>query len=154
MEDNINTNEEETVLNPEDVLVAMEANTVPKSKYDELERRFNKFFQARASGLVLPEEEKPETEEEASARIVKLIKEQNPENGKTLGTCNRMKALLDLDDYLTSHGKRSCFSPSKGDITEDQEIANESLRTAMRTALERGNGDDEATAASFASFLK
>ena len=75
------TNQEEKVLTPEEILVEMEKNTVPKSEYDELEQRFNKLFQQRANGLVLPEEDKPKSEEELKAEFVNVVKDfKNHEN--------------------------------------------------------------------------
>ena len=145
------TNQEEKVLTPEEILVEMEKNTVPKSEYDELEQRFNKLFQQRANGLVLPEEDKPESEEELRAECVNVVKDfKNHENH---GTIAHMKSMLAADDYLTSHGHRSLFAPSEQEINSDTQAFVSDLHDLISDAIEVGDGDNDMAATYFAKHL-
>ena len=144
-------NQEEKVLTPEEILVEMEKNTVPKSEYDELEQRFNKLFQQRANGLVLPEEDKPKSEEELKAEFVDVVKDfKNHENH---GTIAHMKGVLAADDYLTSHGHRSLFAPSEQEINSDTQAFVSDLHDLISDSIEVGDGDNDMAATYFAKHL-
>ena len=144
-------NQEEKVLTPEEILVEMEKNTVPKSEYDELEQRFNKLFQQRANGLVLPEEDKPKSEEELKAEFVNVVKDfKNHENH---GTIAHMKSILAADDYLTSHGHRSLFAPSEQEINADTQTFVSDLHDLISDSIEVGDGDNDMAATYFAKHL-
>lgn len=146
-----NNTAEEKVLTPEEILVEMEKNTVPKSEYDELEQRYNKLFQQRANGLVLPEEEKPKSEEELKAEFVNVVKDfKNHDNH---GTIAHMKSLLAADDYLTSHGRRSLFAPSEQEINSDTQAFVSDLHDLISDAIEVGDGDNDMAATYFAKHL-
>lgn len=138
-------------MTPEEVLVEMQKNTVPKSEYEEMREKYYKLFKATATGLVLDDEKKEETEEEKAKRFNDSVKAIATKEKK--GTVAQFENMIEMHDYLTSHGKRSCFAPSRGDVNETTEEQCNALRDLMKEAVEASNGDDTACSTYFASRL-
>lgn len=141
----------EQTMTPEEVLVEMQKNTVPKSEYEELRDKYYKLFQSVANGGTLGEEKKVETEEDKEKRFNESVKAIATKEKH--GTVAQFNNLIEMHDYLTSHGKRSCFAPSKGEVNETTELQCQALRDLMEESVEASNGDDTACSTYFASRL-
>ena len=150
MSEEIN-NQEEKVMTPEEVLVAMQQNTVPKSEYEEMRDKYYKLFQSVANGGTLGEEKKVETEEDKAKRFSESVKAIATKEKH--GTVAQFNNLIEMHDYLTSHGKRSCFAPSKGEIKDADEDQFQALRDLMEESVNASNGDDTACSTYFASRI-
>lgn len=150
MENELN-NQEEKVMTPEEVLVTMQKNTVPKSDYEEMRDKYYKLFQSVANGGTLGEEQKAETEEDKAKRFNESVKAIATKEKH--GTVAQFNNLIEMHDYLTSHGKRSCFAPSKGEVTDADEDAYQNLRDLMEESVNASNGDDTACSTYFASRI-
>lgn len=144
-------NQEEKVMTPEEVLVAMQQNTVPKSEYEEMRDKYYKLFQSVANGGTLGEDKKVETEEDKAKRFNESVKSIALKEKR--GTVEQFKNLIEMHDYLTSHGKRSCFAPSKGDVSDSDEDTYQNMRDLMEESVNASNGDDTACSTYFASRI-
>lgn len=143
--------ENEQTMTPEEILVEMQKNTVPKSEYEEMRDKYYKLFKATANGLTIGDEKKEETEEEKEQRFNDSVKEIATKEKR--GTVAQFKNMIEMHDYLTSHGKRSCFAPSRGEVNESTELQCQALRDLMEESVEASNGDDTACSTYFASRL-
>ena len=141
----------EQTMTPEEVLVEMQKNTVPKSEYEEMRDKYYKLFKETANGLTIGDEKKEETEEEKEKRFNDSVKEIATKEKR--GTVAQFKNMIEMHDYLTSHGKRSCFAPSRGEVNESTEAQCQALRDLMEESVEASNGDDTACSTYFASRL-
>lgn len=146
-----NMDQEEKVMTPEEVLVTMQKNTVPKSEYEEMRDKYYKLFQSVANGGTLGEDKKVETEEDKAKRFNESVKAIALKEKR--GTVEQFKNLIEMHDYLTSHGKRSCFAPSKGEIKDVDEDQFQALRDLMEESVNASNGDDTACSTYFASRI-
>lgn len=146
-----NRTPEEKVMTPEEVLVTMQKNTVPKSEYEEMRDKYYKLFQSVANGGTLGEDKKVETEEDKAKRFNESVKAIALKEKR--GTVEQFKNLIEMHDYLTSHGKRSCFAPSKGEIKDVDEDQFQALRDLMEESVNASNGDDTACSTYFASRI-
>ena len=148
-----NVNEEVVTPSPEEVLVQMKENMVPKEEAQKWQSKYNELFRSVANGTFSGEDKVPEkTEEEKKADFEGKI--------KRLGDCtNKMypldmfQTMLDIDDYLTSHGQRSGFAPSEGEITPEIETSCEKTRDLLRTVIERSEGSNEVALAYLGNHL-
>lgn len=141
----------EQTISPEEVLVEMQKNTVPKSEYEEMREKYYKLFKATANGLTLGEEKKEETEEDKTKRFNDSVRAIAKKEKK--GAVAQFENMIEMHDYLTSHGKRSCFAPSRGAVNETTEAQCDALRDLMQEAVDASNGDDTACTTYFASRL-
>lgn len=141
----------EQTMTPEEVLVEMQKNTVPKSEYEEMRDKYYKLFKATANGLTIGDEKKEDTEEEKEKRFNDSVKAIATKEKR--GTVAQFKNMIEMHDYLTSHGKRSCFAPSRGEVNESTEAQCQALRDLMKESVEASNGDDTACSTYFASRL-
>lgn len=145
---------EETVtsetMTPEEVLVEMQKNTVPKSDYEEMRDKYYKLFKATANGLTLGEEP-VESEADKEARVMQDVKDLYGK--KKSGAVNHLKTLVELHDFMTEKGQRSPFAPSKGDASPATDEQCDALRNLMAEAIEASNGDDTACSTYFATRL-
>lgn len=142
---------QDEVMTPEEVLVQMQQNTVPKSEYEEMRDKYYKLFKATANGLTLGEDKKEETEADKAVRFNESVKAIATKQKR--GTVAQFNNLIEMHDYLTSHGKRSCFEPSKGEVNEYTESQAQALRDLMEESVNASNGDDTACSTYFASRL-
>lgn len=142
---------EEVVMTPEEVLVEMQKNTVPKSEYEEMRDKYYKLFKATANGMTLGEEKPVESEADKEKRVMQDVSDLYSK--KKSGAVNHMKTLVALHDFMTDKGQRSPFAPSKGDVSEATDEQCASLRNLMEEAIEASNGDDTACSTYFASRL-
>ena len=110
---------EEESMSPEEVLVKMKETMVPKEEANKWQKKYNDLFQRVANGSFSGEDKSDEpTEEQLKEAFVDNVKVLSNTNG-FLEDRDQVKRLLEFDDYLTSHGRNSCFLPRKSDLSSD-----------------------------------
>ena len=138
---------------PEEMLQELMRNSVPKAKYDALDKQYKEFFAKVANGQFQSEEggEKEPTEDEKQQRFYKAI--DTIYNRKFKGSVEFMENATIINDYLVEHGERSAFAPSRGDITPEIESRCENFSEALKDALEDANGNDRICSLRFAEQI-
>lgn len=133
----------ERIPTPEEQLLELQENSVPKDKYEQLENRFNEFVQRVANRTFTTTGSEPATptEEERVQQYANDV--LDIKHHRVRGACAHVERLLRIDDYLTSHGERSAFEPSSGTLTEDCVTSADHVRDVLRDALEKSEGSDE-----------
>lgn len=148
-----NVNEEVVTPSPEEVLVQMKENMVPKEEAQKWQQKYNELFRSVANGTFSGEDKVTEkTEEEKKADFEGNIKRLGDSNNK-MSPLDMFQTMLDIDDYLTSHGQRSGFAPSEGEITPEIETSCEKTRDLLRTVIERSEGSNEVALAYLGNHL-
>ena len=148
-----NVNEEVVTPSPEEVLVQMKENMVPKEEAQKWQQKYNELFRSVANGTFSGEDKLPEkTEEEKKADFEGKIKRLGDSTNK-MSPLDMFQTMLDIDDYLTSHGQRSGFAPSEGEITPEIETSCEKTRDLLRTVIERSEGSNEVALAYLGNHL-
>lgn len=148
-----NVNEEVVTPSPEEVLVQMKENMVPKEEAQKWQQKYNELFRSVANGTFSGEDKVPEkTEEEKKADFEGKIKRLGDSTNK-ISPLDMFQTMLDIDDYLTSHGQRSGFAPSEGEITPEIETSCEKTRDLLRTVIERSEGSNEVALAYLGNHL-
>ena len=148
-----NVNEEVVTPSPEEVLVQMKENLVPKEEAQKWQNKYNELFRSVANGTFSGEDKVPEkTEEEKKADFEGKIKRLGDSTNK-MSPLDMFQTMLDIDDYLTSHGQRSGFAPSEGEITPEIETSCEKTRDLLRTVIERSEGSNEVALAYLGNHL-
>lgn len=148
-----NVNEEVVTPSPEEVLVQMKENMVPKEEAQKWQQKYNELFRSVANGTFFGEDKVTEkTEEEKKADFEGKIKRLGDSTNK-MSPLDMFQTMLDIDDYLTSHGQRSGFAPSEGEITPEIETSCEKTRDLLRTVIERSEGSNEVALAYLGNHL-
>ena len=148
-----NVNEEVVTPSPEEVLVQMKETMVPKEEAQKWQNKYNELFRSVANGTFSGEDKVPEkTEEEKKADFEGKIKRLGDSTNK-MSPLEMFQNMLDIDDYLTSHGQRSGFAPSEGEITPEIETSCEKTRELLRTVIERSEGSNEVALAYLGNHL-
>ena len=148
-----NVNEEVVTPSPEEILVQMKENMVPKEEAQKWQQKYNELFRSVANGTFSGEDKVPEkTEEEKKADFEGKIKRLGDSTNK-MSPLDMFQTMLDIDDYLTSHGQRSGFAPSEGEITPEIETSCEKTRDLLRTVIERSEGSNEVALAYLGNHL-
>ena len=148
-----NVNEEVVTPSPEEVLVQMKESMVPKEEAQKWQQKYNELFRSVANGTFSGEDKVPEkTEEEKKADFEGKIKRLGDSTNK-MSPLDMFQTMLDIDDYLTSHGQRSGFAPSEGEITPEIETSCEKTRDLLRTVIERSEGSNEVALAYLGNHL-
>ena len=130
-----NVNEEVVTPSPEEVLVQMKENMVPKEEAQKWQQKYNELFRSVANGTFSGEDKSDEpTEEQLKASFVDNVKVLSNTDG-FLEDRDQVKRLLEFDDYLTSHGRNSCFLPRKSNISSDDINRATRLRQFLETAV-------------------
>lgn len=146
-------NEEVVTPSPEEVLVQIKENMVPKEEAQKWQQKYNELFRSVANGTFSGEDKVPErTEEEKKADFEGKIKRLGDSTNK-MSPLDMFQTMLDIDDYLTSHGQRSGFAPSEGEITPEIETSCEKTRDLLRTVIERSEGSNEVALAYLGNHL-
>ena len=125
-----NVNEEVTTPSPEEVLVQMKENMVPKEEAQKWQQKYNELFRSVANGTFSGEDTKAPTETELKEAFLTNVKGLFDYSTSMLDKEN-IEKLLEFDSYLTAHGRRSPFASS--DSLEDGRKA-EQLRSFLSTA--------------------
>lgn len=143
----------EQVPTPEQVLVEMKENLVPKEEAAKWQNKYNELFRSVANGT-FSGEDKPVKKSEAE---LKADYEENlkalADTSKHMGPLEQFERLLKLDDYLTSHGQRSCFAPSEGTITADIANSYQNVRDLLESTIAQADGSDEVAVAYIGNHL-
>ena len=130
-----NVNEEVVTPSPEEVLVQMKENMVPKEEAQKWQQKYNELFRSVANGTFSGEDKSDEpTEEQLKSAFVDNVKVLSNTDG-FLEDRDQVKRLLEFDDYLTSHGRNSCFLPRKSNISSDDLNRASRLRQFLETAV-------------------
>lgn len=145
--------QEEQILDPIEQLKKLRSETVPLERYRAMEAERNKLYSELANGHFTREEggEKEETEDEKQQKFYKAI--DTIYNHKFKGSNEFIKNALIIDDYLVSHGQRSAFAPSRGEITTDIQNNTEEFNSVLKDSLEAGDGDDTLCSVYFAKCI-
>nr|DAQ30645.1 MAG TPA: hypothetical protein [Bacteriophage sp.] len=125
-----NVNEEVVTPSPEEVLVQMKENMVPKEEAAKWKQKYNELFRSVANGTFSGEDTKAPTETELKEAFLTNVKGLSDYSTSMLDKEN-IEKLLEFDSYLTAHGRRSAFASS--DSLEDGRKA-EQLRSFLSTA--------------------
>lgn len=144
---------QEEIKTPEEVLKELKKNTVAKTQFDELQQKYNKLYAETANGMFFADEseQEEESEEDKKKHFEEVVLAKKA--GMIHGSTANMKLLLDVDDYLTSHGQRSCFAPSIGDLTEADEAMCSAMHDALRYAVDNSDGSDASASVLFANCI-
>lgn len=89
---------------PEEIILEMKENTVPKKDYEELEKRHNTLIKKIADGEKIEIEKKTLSEEERTKRIGDLRKSLYSENSN-LNNLKFWKNTLELRELLIESGQ-------------------------------------------------
>ena len=134
-ENETNVNEEVVTPSPEEVLVQMKENMVPKEEAQKWQQKYNELFRSVANGTFSGEDKSDEpTEEQLKSAFVDNVKVLSNTDG-FLEDRDQVKRLLEFDDYLTSHGRNSCFLPRKSNLSSDDVNRAARLRQFLETAV-------------------
>ena len=148
-----NVNEEVVTPSPEEVLVKMKENMVPKEEAQKWQQKYNELFQSVANGSFSGEDKVPEkTEEELKAEFDSNIKILT-DTSKSIRPLDMFQKTLEVDDYLTSHGERSCFAPSTGDITPEIDASCTKMHSLLESVIAQADGSDEIALAYLGNHL-
>ena len=153
MADEMMNNEQQEPLNPEEALAKLMRDSVPKEKYDALQKQYNDFFNKVANGHFTDEEAKEQepTEDEKQQAFFQAIDKLY--NRKTHGSVEFMENALIIDNYLVSHGQRSAFAPSRGDVTPDIDSVTEAVNATLQSCVDQSNGSDSICSAHYADSI-
>ena len=148
-----NVNEEVVTPSPEEVLVQMKENMVPKEEAQKWQQKYNELFRSVANGTFSGEDKLTEkTEEELKAEFDSNIKTLT-DTSKSIRPIDMFQKMLEVDDYLTSHGERSCFAPSTGDITPEIDASCTKMHSLLESVIAQADGSDEIALAYLGNHL-
>ena len=145
-----NVNEEVVTPSPEEVLVQMKENMVPKEEAQKWQQKYNELFRNVANGTFI-NEDKPLSEEDKRKALEANVKEMTGES--SVKPLDFFKNLVDFDDYLLEHGERSCFAPSSGTIDDAIENSNQQVHDLLTTVIEESQGNNEIALAVLGNYL-
>lgn len=153
MADETITNETQETLNPEEALAKLMRESVPKEKYDALQKQYNEFFSSVCDGSFSDanaqrEPSEDDKEQEFYKAVMNIYKHDH-----FLGSPEFMEDAIIIDDYLTSHGQRSAFANSEGEITPEADVNNQNLTELFKACLEASDGDPTLCSAFFAKHI-
>ena len=138
---------------PEQILAEMREKMVPKEQAEKWENKYNDLFRKIADGTFSGEDTPPtKTEDEKKADFQKNIQELT-DTSKHMRPLDMFQKMLDVDEYLTSHGERSCFAPSTGDITADIDASCTKMRDLLESVIAQADGSDEVALAYLGNHL-
>ena len=145
-----NVNEEVVTPSPEEVLVQMKENMVPKEEAVKWQQKYNELFRNVANGTFI-NEDKPLSEEDKRKALEANVKEMTGES--SVKPLDFFKNLVDFDDYLLEHGERSCFAPSSGTIDAAIENSCQQVHDLLTTVIDESQGNNEIALAVLGNYL-
>ena len=149
-ENETNVNEEVVTPSPEEVLVQMKENMVPKEEAVKWQQKYNELFRNVANGTFI-NEDKPLSEEDKRKAFEANVKEMTGES--SVKPLDFFKNLVDFDDYLLEHGERSCFAPSSGTIDAAIENSCNQVHDLLTTVIDESQGNNEIALAVLGNYL-
>lgn len=145
-----NVNEEVVTPSPEEVLVQMKENMVPKEEAVKWQQKYNELFRNVANGTFI-NEDKPLSEEDKRKAFEANVREMTGES--SVKPLDFFKNLVDFDDYLLEHGERSCFAPSSGTIDTAIENSCQQVHDLLNTVIDESQGNNEIALAVLGNYL-
>lgn len=145
-----NVKEEVVTPSPEEVLVQMKENMVPKEEAVKWQQKYNELFRNVANGT-FTNEDKPLSEEDKRKAFEANVKEMTGES--SVKPLDFFKNLVDFDDYLIEHGERSCFAPSSGTIDAAIENSCQQVHDLLTTVIDESQGNNEIALAVLGNYL-
>ena len=149
-ENETNVNEEVVTPSPEEVLVQMKENMVPKEEAVKWQQKYNELFRNVANGTFI-NEDKPRSEEDKRKALEANVKEMTGES--SVKPLDFFKNLVDFDDYLIEHGERSYFAPSSGTIDAAIENSCNQVHDLLTTVIDESQGNNEIALAVLGNYL-
>ena len=149
-ENETNVNEEVVTPSPEEVLVQMKENMVPKEEAVKWQQKYNELFRNVANGTFI-NEDKPLSEEDKRKAFEANVREMTGES--SVKPLDFFKNLVDFDDYLIEHGERSCFAPSSGTIDDAIENSCQQVHDLLTTVIDESQGNNEIALAVLGNYL-
>ena len=149
-ENETNVNEEVVTPSPEEVLVQMKENMVPKEEAVKWQQKYNELFRNVANGTFI-NEDKPLSEEDKRKAFEANVKEMTGES--SVKPLEFFKNLVDFDDYLLEHGERSCFAPSSGTIDDAIDNSCQQVHDLLTTVIDESQGNNEIALAVLGNYL-
>ena len=149
-ENETNVNEEVVTPSPEEVLVQMKENMVPKEEAVKWQQKYNELFRNVANGTFI-NEDKPLSEEDKRKALEANVKEMTGES--SVKPLDFFKNLVDFDDYLLEHGERSCFAPSSGTIDDAIDNSCQQVHDLLTTVIDESQGNNEIALAVLGNYL-
>ena len=149
-ENETNVNEEVVTPSPEEVLVQMKENMVPKEEAVKWQQKYNELFRNVANGTFI-NEDKSLSEEDKRKALEENVKEMTGES--SVKPLDFFKNLVDFDDYLLEHGERSCFAPSSGTIDAAIENSCHQVHDLLTTVIDESQGNNEIALAVLGNYL-
>ena len=149
-ENETNVNEEVVTPSPEEVLVQMKENMVPKEEAVKWQQKYNELFRNVANGTFI-NEDKPLSEEDKRKALEANVKEMTGES--SVKPLDFFKNLVDFDDYPLEHGERSCFAPSSGTIDAAIENSCQQVHDLLTTVIDESQGNNEIALAVLGNYL-
>ena len=149
-ENETNVKEEVVTPSPEEVLVQMKENMVPKEEAVKWQQKYNELFRNVANGTFI-NEDKPLSEEDKRKALEANVKEMTGES--SVKPLDFFKNLVDFDDYLLEHGERSCFAPSSGTIDAAIENSCQQVHDLLTTGIDESQGNNEIALAVLGNYL-
>lgn len=143
----------EETKTPEEVLKELKKNTVAKEQFDALQARYNKLYSDTANGLFYEEDAEPKGPSEEDQRKAYEEAVLAMKSGKARGSYAQMKNLLIIDDYLTSHGERSAFAPSIGELDAADENMCSAMHDILKYAVDNSGGSNEVASALYSNSI-
>ena len=140
------------VPTPEQVLVEMRETMVPREEADKWQQKYNELFRSVANGTFSGEDKVERTEDDLKAEIDSNINILT-DTSKSIKPLEMFQKMLDVDDYLTSHGERSCFAPSTGDITPEIDASCTKMHDLLESVIAQADGSDEIALAYLGNHL-
>lgn len=135
--------QQEPTKTPEEILIEMKKNMVPKAKAEEWKDKYNALFQSVANGSFSGEDKEPKMpgeEEKYKAYTDNLL--ALADTSKSMPPLEMFRRMLEVDDYRTSHGERSGFAPSNGEYTEDIQRSCEKTHALLEAVISQSEGDN------------
>lgn len=123
-------NEEVRTPSPEEVLVTMRENMVPKEEAEHWQEKYNQLFQSVATGAFDGEEAPVETEEDKLNSFNNALSALS-NTDKSLSDKEVIENLLIVDDYNRQRTGRSIFSNPK----ERDDGSSDEVRRFLETAV-------------------
>lgn len=146
------TNEVEAPT-PEQVLIEMREKMVPREEAAKWQNKYNELFQSVANGTYSGEDTPTvKSESELKADYEDNIR-RLADTSKSIRPLELFERTLAIDDYLTSHGERSCFAPSDGDITPEIARSCDNTRALLQSVIAQADGSDEVALAYLGNHL-
>lgn len=149
----IEQNENMITPSPEEVLVNMRENMVPKEEAVKWQQKYYDLFQNVANGSFSGEDKTPAKSEEDLKADYESNLRDIANTSKSMKPLDLFKKAIEIDSYRTSHGERSAFAPSEGEITPDIQRSCEKTHELLQSVIDQSDGSNEVALAYLGNHL-